>query len=130
MGPEYREMCKKAQEELLKEWNPSKGDCYLIFHTNSLDMGFWCEACIKELNQRPFFDFTWIPRQDQLQEILKKKTEILKKRLDELLDNFYLWSKNTRDKFTSMEQLWLAFVMEKKYNKIWDGINWIKKEKE
>ena len=25
----------------------------------------------------------------------------------------------------SMEQLWLAFVMKEKYEKTWDGTNWI-----
>ena len=27
---------------------------------------------------------------------------------------------------TSMEQLWLAFVMKEKYQKVWDGNDWIK----
>jgi hypothetical protein len=27
--------------------------------------------------------------------------------------------------FTSWEQLWLAFVMKEKSNKIWDGKQWI-----
>ena len=27
---------------------------------------------------------------------------------------------------TSMEQLWLAFVMKEKYNKMWDGTKWEK----
>lgn len=26
----------------------------------------------------------------------------------------------------SMEQLWLIFVMQEKYNKVWDGKDWIK----
>jgi len=28
--------------------------------------------------------------------------------------------------FTSMEQLWLAFVMNEKYNKVWNGKDWMK----
>jgi predicted Abi (CAAX) family protease len=28
--------------------------------------------------------------------------------------------------FTSMEQLWLAFVMKEQYNKVWNGKDWIK----
>ena len=27
--------------------------------------------------------------------------------------------------FTSMEQLWLAFCMSEKYNKVWEGEQWI-----
>lgn len=29
-------------------------------------------------------------------------------------------------KFTSMEQLWLAFVMKEKHNKAWNGEDWVK----
>ena len=28
--------------------------------------------------------------------------------------------------FTSMEQLWLAFVMKERYSKLWNGEEWIK----
>lgn len=28
------------------------------------------------------------------------------------------------NQFTSMEQLWLAFVIKEKYNKTWDGEQW------
>lgn len=28
-------------------------------------------------------------------------------------------------KFTTVRQLWLAFVMEEKYNKVWDGEKWV-----
>ncbi len=27
--------------------------------------------------------------------------------------------------FKSLEQLWLAYVMKRKFNKIWDGENWV-----
>jgi len=30
------------------------------------------------------------------------------------------------DAFTSPEQLWLAFVMKEKFNKSWNGSNWVK----
>ena len=29
------------------------------------------------------------------------------------------------DYMPTMEQLWLAFVMKEKYNKVWDGRDWI-----
>ena len=28
-------------------------------------------------------------------------------------------------KFTSMEQLWLAFIMREKYQKVWSGTEWV-----
>ncbi len=78
-----------------------------------------------------------IYRQDQLQEMVK---EYIKK---QELQYSYLWNlwlsfsefvmnesygvndKNITDVFTSMEQLWLAFVMKIKYNRVWNGEDWI-----
>lgn len=42
---------------------------------------------------------------------------------------FYAWQARQNlnillEQFTSMEQLWLAFVMKEKYNKTWDGNEW------
>lgn len=70
----------------------------------------------------------WLPRQGQLQEML----------LTPLVDiftlnyNFYNFIfkqgefivTECASQFGSMEQLWLAFVMKEKYNKIWDGEEW------
>jgi len=49
-----------------------------------------------------------------------------------LIDAFYHFAKsnwatrpfNKNDDVT-WEQLWLAFVMKEKHNKIWDGDNWV-----
>ena len=35
----------------------------------------------------------------------------------------YVW--NNGQHFTSMEQLWLAFVYKELYNRVWDGEDWI-----
>jgi hypothetical protein len=32
-------------------------------------------------------------------------------------------------KYHSFVELWLAFVMKEKYNKIWNGKDWVKNEK-
>ena len=72
----------------------------------------------------------WLPRQDQLQEMVGKYD------LPNLLVEFYCFvsgrvpltneivSEPKWAEFTSMEQLWLAFVMKEKYNKTWDGEEW------
>ena len=77
----------------------------------------------------------WVPRQDQLQNIVFLETHDLL----ENLKHFYDWTNKYRlieygsastnvqlegYGFTSMEQLWLAFVMKEKYNKVWGGENW------
>ena len=62
----------------------------------------------------------WLPRQDQLQEMVDGGFT------HQTLERFYQWyhSEISRN-LSSMEQLWLAFVMKEKYNKTWDGDKWV-----
>lgn len=65
----------------------------------------------------------WLPRQDQLQAMVKSVTSW------SLLWHFTDWAKVTGMKGylpeeTSMEQLWLAFVMSQK-GKTWNGEEWL-----
>jgi len=72
-----------------------------------------------------------LERQDQLQEMveinpaykanLKRKAAILALEFAEYVQE--LPHNEIVDKST--EQLWLAFVMKEKYNKVWDGEDWI-----
>ena len=78
---------------------------------------------------------TQLERQDQLQEMYRQDRTVTQKETTlEILSDFAYWSLNCPDEnykyvkeFTSMEQLWLAFVMKEKYNKIWDGDKWVRK---
>lgn len=78
--------------------------------------------------------FTWLPRQDQIQEMIFKEgwqspwgvmiPELLHSanEVPEQYGKYYL-------NFASMEQLWLAFYMYEKHGKVWaDGEKWVKKE--
>jgi hypothetical protein len=103
-----------------------KGVVYTFADYYAFGEDYWSDGSewIK-LNQ-----FIWLPRQDQLQEMVKSTfpTGIL-------LNNFYQWFRDTGDKMPllpydrffnqSMEQLWLAFVMKGKYSKVWNGEDWI-----
>ena len=66
----------------------------------------------------------WLPRQDQLQEMVEWK------RLEQLQDTFIgfdnrqPWAGKADSTPPSMEQLWLAFVMKEKHDKTWDGDKW------
>jgi len=70
----------------------------------------------------------WLPRQDQIQEMVKKDSINIE------LNKFYVFclEKNYAGHnlptaiFSSLEQLWLAFYMYEKHNKIWNGEKWIK----
>lgn len=72
-------------------------------------------------------NFVWLPRQDQLQEMVVKENY---NHNPVLIQNFheFVWDiELCQYQFSreiwydiSMEKLWLAFVMYKKYNKKWD----------
>jgi hypothetical protein len=61
--------------------------------------------------------------QDQLQEMVgAAETASVS------LEHFYKWMSGNRDisyQLSSWEQLWLSYVMCKKYNKVWNGEEWL-----
>ncbi len=70
----------------------------------------------------------WLPRQDQLQEmiVLHEILDSSKSKIASLLSRFWAWYLNTTNEFTSMEQLWLAFVQKENHGKSWNGEDWVK----
>ncbi len=63
----------------------------------------------------------WLPRQDQLQEMIDNGWT------GDLIRRFYFWGKEygfQTKAIDSMEQLWLAFVMQERHKKHWDGEKW------
>ena len=70
----------------------------------------------------------WLPRQDQLQKMMGiSDLWVLTLRFEYFLRTEKTY--NIREYpfgFTSMEQLWLAFVMKEKYQKTWNGKEWVK----
>jgi len=66
-------------------------------------------------------DVVWLPRQDQLQGMLSDDVGYLISKL-----KMFFESRTVPDPCGSMEQLWLAFVMHEKFNKTWNGNEWIK----
>ena len=65
--------------------------------------------------------FIWLPRQDQLQEMMHGEDY-----LDdyELSKDFVEYIEMTAYNRETIEQLWLAFVMKEKHNKTWNGEEW------
>lgn len=78
----------------------------------------------------------WLPTQSQLQEMVEYEFKVI-------LAKFHCWvfyeaplsapdfvhrkiaeSHSYTSSFESMEQLWLAFVMHEKYQKVWNGEEW------
>lgn len=74
------------------------------------------------------YDLIWLPRQDQLQILVYSKEQLefpSAMLLDQQQGIAAFIRKETMRYFSSMEQLWLAFVMKEKYDKVWNGKGWI-----
>lgn len=121
----YIKMCEKA-EEIQKLWRKSfknyigdlfwKGKKYLMIP----------EACsyVTEIMFEPEDNFIWLPTQEQLQEMISNNWY-------DVFCKFLWWhseddknSEEFKSMFTSMNEVWLAFVIEEKYHKIWNGKEW------
>ncbi len=63
----------------------------------------------------------WLPRQDQLQEMVKMPIA----NLLFCIQRHYQEEMRVPNLPTSMEQLWLAFVEKDKYNKQWSNGEWL-----
>jgi len=63
-----------------------------------------------------------LERQDQLQEMWIKSFPG-----ELIVERFYRWFsvQPVSPEFTSMEQLWLSFVLAERFNKKWDGADWV-----
>jgi len=119
-------------------WRPQEGDCifikghsYTLPHVALIYEGLR-GGLIVGRGWEEDWEFerevsTWLPRQDQLQEIWWKSTpDGTYLKLWTMVEEFYgHYERYGYPKYAfSMEQLWLAFVMKELYNKIWDGDNW------
>jgi len=132
---EYIEMCRKAVEvqELCpfqegdfilntSSISPPEGFLFINYrHQPDPDKPDW--ELLYKPDQKKAFNI-WLPRQDQLQDMVKDDFPDLGSILDHVRR---FWINNTLYypvDFKSMEQLWLAFVMHEKYGKKWDGEDW------
>lgn len=141
-------MCEKATK-IQEEWKPQCGDYCVISHPKDRRVVIISDGNIdlENLNKRQGFnvifpesyeencDFKFkdnvffLPRQDQLQEMVDTQKDIPYGVL--LIDVFYSFAKGYYDPIPfgddslTWEQLWLTFVMCQKYNKVWNGTDWI-----
>lgn len=136
--PEYIKMCKAAHE-IQKMWNPERGDVvsddkdridWIIPENrrkSALDKGMdiQSEGSVIHLSK-----MTWLPRQSQLMEIAGNSGIPFR----DLSFIFFEWTKKNYDGsgrrigdiFATLEQLWLAFIMENNYRKKWKEDGWMK----
>ena len=67
----------------------------------------------------------WLPRQDQLQEMLHCSIGEGMNRLWAYFHEWFCKIGAVEYSKSSWEQLWLAFVMKEKYGKVWNGEGWV-----
>ena len=124
---EYIAMCKAANE-IQKVWEPEIGDFTDRGIVNATGLGTVDGDEIFELSGKDFIGIDliklrmWLPRQDQLQEMLKHKFIGCKS----MLLNFTEYIHNNCDFNDSLEGFWLRYVMLLEYNKTWNGTKWVK----
>lgn len=116
VSEEYVKMCDCS--EIQDNWKPEIGDC----NCNGQGCGFAInlKGIEKSLD-------TWLPRQDQLQEMCGYDYPERLFRFYEFIQKEYLYSQDNYAFLPELEQLWLAFVMSEKFGKVWTGKEWVKK---
>ncbi|GAG05445.1 unnamed protein product [marine sediment metagenome] len=139
---QFIKMCEKAEEiqEIADDYidsfsiscwySPNHVQCK--GHFTDWHMGYkYCPVCRKPLKITQEYsiclrikgdDTIWLPRQDQLQEMLFEGEY----GLQTICARLYEWSTSASCSicFESMEQLQLGFWMRAKYNKVWNGEEW------
>jgi hypothetical protein len=112
---EYVRMCEEAEEiQKLRDYkNPFSGSAIAMRAGGNFI--FYKDKKV-----------VWLPRQDQLQEMVKLERENNYFLLDRFNSFVQTVSISQNLLLKSLEQLWLAFVMKEKYNKVWEGGKWTK----
>jgi len=126
--PEYIKMCERA-EEIQNDWILHKGDYYYHKLNNKISfVSGWFEARTAEnavLMTHYHGRLIWLPRQDQLQEMLHCSIGEGMNRLWAYFPEWFCKIGAVEYSKSSWEQLWLAFVMKEKYGKVWNGEGWV-----
>jgi hypothetical protein len=137
-SPEYIKMCEQAEEIQVIAPGPELGDMWAYLRpkegsqwgcigpiVRAVEQGYDGDADFSYVDE---IERAWLPRQDQLQEMVDWRPLVgcgivaaMYHRLypNNQLDDYYF-------DFTSLEQIWLAFVMKEKYGKVWNGETWEK----
>ena len=128
----YTRMCDC--DEVQGEWKVPKDDDLYAWR------GIVDEVAIfglRRLLAKETADYVWLPRQDQIQEMMGWTPGSTYAWLYEGVIGFKeLWTQWSRyvpeqeisdymKLFNSFEQLWLAFYMYEKHGKTWDGAKWV-----
>jgi len=124
---EYIRMCEEAKEIQKDIPDFDDGDFYYQYPGEGVYAwgGKWSRVggvYIAGVDMWPSSDtkVVWLPRQDQLQETYYRMDIQLDYRVITDMNGFIKENLEYVKQFTSLEQLWLAFLMFRKYGKVWD----------
>lgn len=106
---EYIEMCGKAEE--IQNLRPQKE----YGRVSKYGDYFYSRVLKEVINNNPSSAAIWLPRQDQLQEMLVESFAI------DGIKHFWIEIEAPE---ISWEQLWFRYVMYEKFGKVWDGKKW------
>jgi len=144
INKQYIEMCSEAKE-IQELWNYRQGDFFADIPKNgSPDPETKVRLLKDSLKDWAIHHagwIAWLPRQDQLQGMVIIQDNHGVDNLCALTNGFEMFLRERSFKmeckympltnaiaFTSMEQLWLAFVMKEKWGKRWNGETWEEEE--
>ncbi len=121
----YIRMCESI-EEIQEQWQPEFGDFYASM---SLGITSPCQPITSDLEKKLSYLKTikavWLPRQDQLQEMVIENYA-MPWDLAIAFSNVLMGENASYfEKFDSMEKLWLAFIMLEKYKRKWKEGEWV-----
>jgi hypothetical protein len=122
---QYIRMCESAKV-IQEKWKPEFGD---FFVSMSLGLTSLCQpitsALEKEASYLEKIKAVWLPRQDQLQEMVIEN-HAMPWDLALAFSNVLMGDNASYfDSFDSMDKLWLAFIMLAKYKKQWKEGEWV-----
>jgi len=125
---EYIKKCEKAPKLQPRDLEFLNGD-YIYYKNNwgiyfkekFYQEGVYNDGSLINYDDNPFR----LHMQDQLQEMIEGLPVNHVLRIYRFIDRQDDGSGRIL-KYNSMEELWLAFIMKEKYNKIWNGDDWTK----
>jgi hypothetical protein len=121
----YVQMCEKATE-ITTTWHYGFGDFYVSLVA---DIASEVQTIVSDLElQRSYMQqikAVWLPRQDQLQALVLDQHATPWDLVIEFANTLMSDKSRYFEIFSSMEQLWIAYIMDKKCNKKWTGKDWL-----
>lgn len=137
----YIKMCKGARE-VQASWDHKTGD---LFATEEGEVLFWVPGKYGAREIRKGFGvtrhdkvvtlarYTWLPRYSQLIEAAQTGSGAC---FRDVTFHFYTWLETPygpdatqlpKMLFTTNEQVWLAYIMDRRHGKVWSGSAWMAK---